>query len=192
MKKVFIILLMIFLSVFDACIYARSIKKDIAENVIRLHIIANDDTTEAQEVKLKIRDEVLKYMEGYKIKNYSDAYIQIEKSKEEFENIARKVLKENGFEYDVFVELGEYEFPTKKYDKLSFPAGKYTAIRICLGEAKGKNWWCVMYPSLCFTEEICEDEKAYKELKRSLNEESFSAITGKIQFKFKILELFGK
>ena len=192
MKKIFVIFLFVFLSIFDACIYAKNIKKDLAENVIRLHVIANDDTEDGQEIKLKVRDAVLKYMRENKFENFFDAYKYIENSKKEIKNISETVLRENGFEYDVYVELGEFNFPTKKYGELTFPAGEYLAIKICLGKAEGQNWWCVMYPTLCFTGEICENEDAYKQLKSKLNEESFSVISGKVQFKFKILELFGK
>lgn len=192
MKKIFVFGLLIFLSIFDANLYAQNIKKDISENVIRLHVIANDDSIEAQEVKLKVRDEILKLIDENNIDSFSNAYDYLEKSMDEIENVARDVLKENGFEYDVFVELGKYEFPSKSYGRLNFPEGEYTAIRVGLGEAKGQNWWCVMYPTLCFTKDVCEDEVAYNELKRSLEEESFSVISGKVQFKFKILELFGK
>ncbi len=190
MKRIIAISLIIFLSFFDAYIYAGKIKKDIASEVIRLHIIADDDSKEAQEVKLKVRDEVLKCMSNYEFKNIDDAYEKIQSMKTELKAIANKVLQENNFEYTAIVELGEYAFPRKTYDKLTFPKGEYFAVRIKLGKATGQNWWCVMYPALCFSNSVCDDSSAYKDLEKALEKDSLKIISGQAKFRFKLLELF--
>lgn len=190
MKKVFIIVLFVCLSFFDAFVYAKQVKKELFDNVIRLHVIADDDSKEAQRIKLKVRDSILEKINSEELIGYEETCEYVENHKSELEECVYKVLAEEGVEYSVLMEFSEFEFPTKNYDELTFPKGKYRALKISLGKAKGKNWWCVMYPSLCFSEEVCEDEEASRMLESSVSEETFAIVAGKAKFKFKILEFF--
>ena len=117
-------------------------------------------------------------------------------NKDKFQQIALDTIKEEGFSYSVKINIGNFEFPTKNYGDISLPAGYYDALRIEIGEAKGQNWWCVMFPPLCFVDissGIVPDES--KELmENNLSQEEFALISDKsndeIKFKFKLLEFF--
>lgn len=125
--------------------------KGITENVFRLHILANSDTEEDQELKIKVRDEVLEKT-AYLFKNNSSV---IESAKiarnhlNEIQTIAEDVISENGYDYTVNCEVTDMYFTKRIYDTITMPEGIYTSLRITIGEAKGKNWWCVMFPPLC-------------------------------------------
>lgn len=192
MKKFILIFLFLILALYDAYSYAGSIQEELASKVIRLHVIANSDNEGDQELKLKVRDAVLAYMKNKNFSNYSLAYESISHSLGEIETIAKNVLRLNHCLDEVKVTLGEFHFPEKDYDMLSFPAGTYTALRITIGKANGKNWWCVMYPTLCFSKDTCDTNEATQKLEKTLSKETFSLIAGNHKFKFKILELFQK
>ena len=106
-------------------------------------------------------------------------------------------MKAEGYDYDVEVEIGNFEFPTKHYGDISFPAGFYDALKVKIGKAEGQNWWCVMFPPLCFVDISTGivPEKSKNEMKNNMNEEEFALISDNknsdIQFKFKLLEFFG-
>ena len=111
-------------------------------------------------------------------------------------NIAKKVIKENGYKYNVNISIGNFEFPTKTYGDISFPAGNYDALRVEIGEAVGQNWWCVMFPPLCFvdvTSGVVPDESK-QTIKENLNEEEYDLISDtenpSIKFKFSLIEFF--
>ena len=108
-------------------------------------------------------------------------------SLDEIELIAKKTIGENGYNYPVTVELDEFHFPKKDYNQFSFPSGKYTAVRIKIGESNGHNWWCVMYPSLCLNDDTTE---GITQLQNTLSKESFSIIANKCEIKFKIIDWF--
>lgn len=178
--------------------YAQNVSTDIANSVFRLHVIANSDSTEDQNLKYIVRDNLLKYMNEI-CKNCSskeDAIKLVKENSDSFEQIALDTIKENGYEYDVNINIGTFEFPTKTYGDISLPAGYYDALRVEIGEAKGQNWWCVMFPPLCFVDissGVVPDES--KELMEdNLSDEEFALISNKsdseIQFKFKLLEFF--
>ena len=150
-----IILAAIILTITNAVITnAKNAKETILDNdILRLHIIANSDSDFDQEVKLKVRDAVLDYE-----RRYSDA--EAVESAREAEKLllddgssllqtVRQVLSENDAGYDAQLVIGDFEFPDCTYDDKSYPAGVYRAVRILLGNAEGKNWWCVMFPPLC-------------------------------------------
>ncbi len=123
---------------------------NIRQNVLRLHILANSDSEADQEIKLKIRDEILKTTDIFEqCTDLSSAVLVAEQQKELIEQAARKVLKENGFDYNVSVEIGESYFSTREYDDFTLPAGTYKSVIVKLGEAKGKNFWCVLFPAVC-------------------------------------------
>ena len=125
--------------------------KGIREEVLRLHVIANSDDDTDQELKLKVRDAVL--LSGEAIFSGSEDIIEAENKiadkREVILRTARETVKELGFDYDVKIELARSYFPTRVYDNVTLPAGYYKALRVIIGEGKGKNWWCIMFPPLC-------------------------------------------
>ncbi len=190
MKKFILFILFLFLILFDAFTYAHTIQNEIADNVIRLHIIANSDDELDQSLKIKVRDAILEYMKSKDFKNYTSAYNNISDNLADFNKIATYTLRENNCYKSVKVEFKECSFPQKKYDFLTFPSGQYMALRIIIGDGGGHNWWCVMYPTLCFSDTVCSSNDASLTLKESLSKECFLIIANKSKFKFKIVELF--
>ncbi len=203
MKKNFkmIVILSILLFLYTsicAISYAKNISTDIAESVFRLHVIANSDREEDQNLKYLVRDHLLDYMNTIckDCKTKQEAISIVEKNKNTFEQIAIDTITEQGFSYPVTIHIGNFEFPTKNYGDISLPAGYYDALRVEIGEAQGQNWWCVMFPPLCFVDissGIVPDES--KELmENNLSEEEFALVNDNsspaIQFKFKLLEFF--
>lgn len=178
--------------------YAQNISTDIANSVFRLHVIANSDSKEDQDLKYKVRDSLLKYMNEIckDCTSKEEAISIVKKNKENFKQIALTTINNEGYSYDVNINIGNFEFPTKHYGDISLPAGFYDALRIEIGEAKGQNWWCVMFPPLCFVDissgVVPEESKEIME--ENLTEEEFALISeqssNEIQFKFKLLEFF--
>lgn len=124
---------------------------DVRENVVRLHIIANSDSKADQELKLKIRDEILKINQNIfeNTENYTDALILCAENLDVFEKTANRVIKENGFDYTAKASIGDTYFETREYDTFTLPAGTYKSLNVKLGDAEGKNWWCVVFPAVC-------------------------------------------
>ncbi len=178
--------------------YAQNISSDIANSVFRLHVIANSDTNEDQNLKYKVRDSLLQYMNEI-CKNCSskeEAILLVEKNKDNFKQIAMERIKAEGYSYDVNINIGNFEFPTKNYGDISLPAGYYDALRVEIGEAKGQNWWCVMFPPLCFVDisSGIVPEESKELIENNLTEEEFALVSDnsntQIKFKFKLLEFF--
>ena len=180
--------------------YVQAVSADISNSVFRLHVIANSNSKEDQNLKYKVRDKLLNYMNSLciNINSKEEAISLIQAHKKEFENIALEVIHEEGFDYCVNINIGNFEFPTKTYGDISLPAGMYDALRVEIGNASGQNWWCVMFPSLCFIDissgVVEEDSKEL--LEDNLSEESYTIVSDNsnaiVKFKFKILEFFGK
>ncbi|MBP2644848.1 MAG: stage sporulation protein [Firmicutes bacterium] len=124
------------------------------EGLIRLHILANSDSAGDQQLKLKVRDAVVAYLTPKlsNVKKPEQARTVILDNQEELLAIAKGVIRENGAEYSARIETGWFDFPLRSYGAVVVPAGRYEAVRILLGEAKGKNWWCVLFPPLCFVD----------------------------------------
>ena len=193
---ILIILLIIYIFI-SAFFYVTAISNDLENSIFRLHVIANSDSVEDQNLKYIVRDNLISYMNelSANAKTKEEAIEIAKEHTDEFYNIAKKTIIDNGYNYDVTVEIGNFDFPTKHYGDISIPAGYYDALRVKIGSAQGKNWWCVMFPPLCFvnvTSGIVPDES--KELLESqLNEEEYNIISNKdsseIKFKFKLIEL---
>lgn len=123
---------------------------NIRQNILRLHILANSDSDADQEIKLKIRDEILKTTDIFEeCTDLDSAVLTAEKEKKLIKETAQKVLSKNGFDYDVSVEIGDSYFGTREYDDFTLPAGTYKSVIIRLGKAEGKNFWCVLFPAVC-------------------------------------------
>ena len=163
----------------------------LAEEVFRFHVTANSDDPEDQELKLKVRDEVIARMKtemGEAPERSAEATRRWAlEHLDEIEETARDVIRREGFRYDARAEVTRCYFPDKRYGDLLFPAGTYQALKISLGNAGGQNWWCVLYPALCFTDPVCAvvDEDGKKELEEALSEEEYEMITASTKFKIK-------
>lgn len=197
-KYSILILFLLFLYItISAFSYVNAVSNDLANSVFRLHVIANSDSEEDQNLKYIVRDNVLKYMnEICKDVNSKEEAIQIAQNhKEEFRSIALATIKDNGYNYDVSIEIGNFSFPTKTYGDISLPSGYYDALRIKIGEANGKNWWCVMFPPLCFVDVSSGvvPDNSKEIMKKDLSNEEFSLISNEdsaeISFKFKLVEM---
>ncbi len=177
--------------------YANAVSNDLSTAVFRLHVIANSDSSEDQSLKLKVRDNLLEYMNSIssECKTKTEAIKLAEENIDIFKQIAQKTVIENGYNYPINISIGNFYFPTKFYGDISLPSGYYDALKVEIGEAKGKNWWCVMFPSLCFIDinSGVVDDDAKENLKENLKSESYSVISStspELKFKFKIIEFF--
>lgn len=199
LSTIFILLILLFLyTIVCAFSYVNAVSTDISNSVFRLHVIANSDTVEDQSLKYKVRDSLLEYMNTIcsSCSSKEEAINIVINEQENFKNVALSTIRNEGFNYDVNIKIGNFEFPTKHYGDISLPAGFYDALRIEIGEAKGQNWWCVMFPSLCFVDisSGIVPEESKENLHDSLSDEEFSIISNTsdfgIKFKFKLLEFF--
>ena len=178
--------------------YANTVSSDLSNNFFRLHIIANSDSNVDQELKLKVRDSIISYINTLEYQNLSKEQIisLTKKNLEELRDIVNECIKSNGFNYSCNLEIGNFYFPTKYYGNISLPAGNYDGLKINIGNAEGKNWWCSLYPPLCFTDMstgVIDDTKK-KVLKNNLTNDEYLLITKgdeKIKLKFKIVEILG-
>lgn len=191
------------------------IYEDIVDKIIRFHVIANSDSDEDQALKLKVRDRVVEFISGKLNESISleESRKIILSNKEEMEGIAREVIEENNYSYGVVSNLSRENFPDKVYGDVIFPQGEYEAYRIIIGDGNGENWWCVMFPPLCFvdgTKEVVDSSEVKKQIEegeedspnenvkeKNIEEEKDKEIKGenekgKIVFKFKIFDFLFK
>lgn len=174
------------------------IETSISSNVIRLHIIAQSNEKNDQALKLKVRDAIINNTKDIFLgnKNIKDAKLSIKNNTEFLKSVAKKEIQKNGFDYDVNVTFGKSDFPTKVYNNIILPKGSYDALKIEIGNAKGKNWWCVMFPPMCFTEHSTGqlDIESLNYLKNSLSKEEFKLVSSQknipIKIEFKLYELW--
>ena len=148
-----IFLLIIFVSI-SAYSYVSAVSNNISDSVFRLHVIANSNSKEDQNLKLEIRDNLLKYMNSLLLNTSSkeDAINIAENNIEEFYKIAENTISKYGYNYPINISVEKSNFPTKIYGDVTLPAGTYDALKVKIGSASGKNWWCVMFPPLCFVD----------------------------------------
>lgn len=168
-----------------------AVQKELAGEVFRFHVLANSDSERDQAVKLKVRDAVIAYMAEEMPENHETT---VETTKrwarqhlQELEKIAKQTLQENGVSYGATAEVVKDYFPEKIYGDVIFPEGEYEALRLRLGDAGGHNWWCVLYPGLCFNDQTCAvvDEEGKEELKGTLTAEEYEMVTATTEFKIK-------
>ena len=135
------------------------VQKALAKDVFRFHVLANSDSDEDQDVKLKVRDAVIAYMDGEMSGTESNSADDTKRwaadHLDDIEAVADQILEQEGYSYHASAEVVCDYFPEKTYGDITFPAGYYEALRVNLGKAEGHNWWCVLYPGLCFTSQTC-------------------------------------
>ena len=162
-------------------------QEDLAKEVFRFHVLANSDSDEDQALKMQVKEAVIAYMkeeipdsdsvETTKewARNHLDAIV----------NLAKAVIREEGYDYPVIAEVTTCDFPDKTYGDITFPSGRYEALRIEIGDANGQNWWCVLYPNLCFIDAVhaVVPEEGKKDLKKVLQEDTYEMVTATSRFK---------
>lgn len=196
---ILILSILLFLyTIVSAISYVEAVSTDISNSVFRLHVIANSNSDEDQALKYKVRDNLLKFMNNIctNCTSKEEAINLVTTHQNEFKEIALETIKNEGYSYEVNIDIGNFEFPTKQYGDISLPAGFYDALKVEIGKAEGRNWWCVMFPSLCFVDisSGIVPEESKEELQNSLSDEEYSIISDNsnygIKFKFKLLEFF--
>jgi stage II sporulation protein R len=164
----------------------------IYDNVLRLHVLANSDSSADQSLKLEVRDRILEETATLfkDCKTKDEAREAVESNLDKIREIAEQTVREAGYEYGVSVSLGEEEYPTKNYEECCFPAGEYLSLRVMIGEAEGENWWCVLFPPLCI-DAAGESREVFAEVGLTDEQYSFITETDNAQYKvrFKLLEV---
>lgn len=162
------------------CAYAADVRDDLSDSLIRLHVIAESDSDYDQSVKLAVRDEILRATEGLDKKN-TNAFTAAA------ESAANRYLTDHDIPYRANAVYGLFEFPEKEYKGFTLPAGKYRGVRVILGRGEGQNWWCILYPPLCF-------DGSAEALKADLRPDTYDLISAEKssrEIKFRLLELLG-
>ena len=170
-------------------------QQDIAEEILRLHVVANSDSEEDQALKMEVKESIVTYLRGIMgdAKSVEEARLEIQKRLPEIEDLAREKMKMEGYDYEADAVLGKCYFPVKEYGDMTFPAGEYEALKVNLGKSAGKNWWCVMYPTLCFVESTYQivPETSKEKLKENLTEEEYNSLLDggdNVQYSSRIIE----
>ena len=173
-------------------------QQHIAEEVLRFHILANSDSTRDQQLKMEIKELVLRWMEAHLPEGLDsgETRLWMRKHETEIKALCEKEVAERGYDYPVSVAVTTCYFPEKTYGDATFPEGNYEALRIEIGKGEGHNWWCMLYPNLCFLDAVHAvlPEKGKQELKRMLTEEEYELCMsgGKIKCRSYFWELCGK
>lgn len=175
-------------------------QKDISNKIIRFHVLANSDSIEDQSLKLKVKDEIIKYMMPKLDKSSSidESRKILKENDKEIKKIAENIINKNGYKYSVNTYLGQDLFPIKTYGNITLPQGKYEAYKIVIGNGQGQNWWCVMFPPLCFvdvTKGEVSTKKTEQKMKKVLKEEELKCINNSknsYEIKFKVIEKINK
>lgn len=195
----FFAILLLFFAAALPVVHLAKAQRDVAGHVLRLHILANSDEDADQLLKQKVRDRILKeYAPVFDAcEGAADAADAAAALSFRIARTAQQELRRNGALYPVSVKVEAADFPTKRYGAVRLPAGRYTALNVRIGSAKGHNWWCVLYPPLCLTDGTVEaDEETLNTLKKELSAEEYALLTNtediRVTVKFRILEILGR
>ena len=173
------------------------LQQSISEKILRFHILANSDSGKDQALKLKVRDAVGTYLAEAlaEAASLEESTAIVEERITGIEQVAAAVIEEEGYQYSVDASLENCEFPEKTYGEYTFPAGEYQALRLVIGEGGGHNWWCVMYPNICFSGSMYQvDEESGEKLQAELTNEEYAAIlhNGDYKVRFGILKFMNR
>lgn len=194
-QKILLLFCVLFLCVTICDVLPIHGEEKIYESVVRLHVLANSDSAEDQALKLKVRDAVLAYVSPRVIdsKSKDEAILILQGELENINEVAARVVADEGYDYPVDVTLTLEEYPTRNYESMSFPSGEYVSLRVMLGNAEGQNWWCVLFPPLCLSaaSEKASNEEAF--IAVGLNSDQYKIITQTedttYYLRFKLLEV---
>lgn len=179
--------------------YSNTVNSSLSDNLIRLHVVANSDSPEDQALKRDVRDVILEYMKQNlsDSKSIEETRLIINKNMKTIEQLAKDEIKRQKKVYDVKVSLGNYPFPIKMYGDITLPSGYYQALKVNIGKAEGANWWCVLFPPLCFVDAThgTVPDSVKQDLKNVLSEEEYNIITANdedipVKVRFKTVDFF--
>lgn len=181
LKRIGVVLAFVVIAVIGLHQYKQEqLVESLSQKILRFHVLANSDSQQDQELKLKVRDAIGGYMqqELKEVTNMEESKKIILEDIEKIEQTAKETIAQQGYSYGVEVSLAKVNFPRKIYGSYSFPKGEYQALQVIIGEGKGKNWWCVMYPNMCFQGSMYEviEEEAEEELRQVLTNEEYKAV----------------
>ncbi len=210
MKKIIFYILMIitFIGVLSEYSYVNGAENDniadsISNKIIRFHVLANSNSKEDQELKIKVKDKIIEYIfpKLEESNSLEESREILAENEEKIIKIANECIRGNGYNYPVSIEFKRENFPEKVYGNITLPQGEYEAFRVLIGQALGENWWCVMFPPVCFID-ITKGQVSYDEteeaMKEVLTEEEFDEVnnnmvvdeTKNIKFSLKVFDLF--
>lgn len=162
-------------------------QEELANEVFRFHVLANSDSEEDQALKMKVKEAIISYMEQELPESDSVETTKkwAHRNLDQIEEVAAKIIAEEGYEYLVKAEVTTCDFPDKTYGDITFPAGEYEALRVEIGEAQGQNWWCVLYPNLCFIDAVhaVVPDEGKEDLKEVLEDDTYEMVTTTTRFK---------
>lgn len=163
--------------------------ESLAEEVLRFHVLADSDSFRDQEIKMQVKEAVVDWLREHRTeasgKEETKAFLSVHL--DEIEALSERVIRKAGSTDTVTAEIARDRFPEKTYGALTFPAGEYEALRIRIGSGRGHNWWCCLYPGLCFTGalQVREDQEEVKELENLIDGDAFSLLTGGSQVRIR-------
>lgn len=172
------------------------LQPSIASKILRFHVLANSDAVCDQEVKEEVRDAVGIYLQPLleEAESLEETKQIVARNIGAIIETAKATLEMNGYDYDVTARITRVDFPEKTYGSYTFPQGEYESLQIVIGEGKGQNWWCVLYPNMCFKGSVFEviEEEAEEALREVLNPWEYEDVfdSGEVEFRFKFLEYF--
>lgn len=194
MKQILIFCIFILIGMLLLGVLPTHGEAEIYDSVVRLHVLANSDSEDDQALKLQVRDGVLAATAELlsDCTTREQALEVIVANLDTIRRSAQEVIEREGAEYDVTVKLCEEDYPTKNYESVCFPAGRYMSLQVCIGEAEGKNWWCVLFPGMCLSAASKTDaEQAF--IQAGLTPEQYKLVTesegAKYKLRFKFLEI---
>ena len=199
MKKIFgygVTAFIIMLYIWTTVLGNDLLQPSIASKILRFHVLANSDSHADQEVKEKVRDAVGVYLQPLlqSSESLEETKQIVTENMQQIITVAENTLQENGYAYPVCARITNTSFPEKSYGAYTFPKGDYEALQIVIGEGDGQNWWCVLYPNMCFRGSVFEvvEEEAGEALREVLSPWEYADVfeSGKVQLRFKFLEFF--
>ena len=183
----------IFIVLWSVCVYSEMAFREISDNVLRLHVLANSDSQQDQALKLKVRDCVLEETNLIlqDCANRTEAEARIASNMKRLSQVAVQCVAEEGYDYPVTVRMEDIYFPTRTYEGGSLPAGVYKALRVEIGKAEGQNWWCVLFPQLCFINASVPDKPSPTQ-EPAPTREPVTVQTQSVTLRFKLIDIFQK
>ena len=189
----------IFFCFVTSTLTVKEVSTPLAEEVLRLHVLANSDSDEDQALKLKVKAAIVEALSPilYETTGKAAACEWVSANLTKLRTIADQVIADEGYDYPVTVACETTWFPNKTYGDMTFPCGYYDALRVCIGDADGANWWCVLYPPLCFVDLTCAvvPDESKEKLQTVLDEDEYNSLfseSAQVVVKFKLFEWLGE